>query len=173
MDCFKASRHHLHREDDGTVNICSGRKSNRWYPTYVKQYRQLPFRNVRSSERTRCFASDFDVVGNSLSVSDADRSDEIPYSRQGLLYCCSSWVFVYILWCGDFENNLAIVSHYLQEVLNELISEGQRLFFLRCHEFPSFFYVLLLQWWYKGCRLFRRNLFFFSSVERSISHILH
>lgn len=43
-------------------------------------------------------------------------------------YSCSGWVFVLILWCGDSENNLAVIPHYLQKHLNELISEGQRLF---------------------------------------------
>lgn len=34
-------------------------------------------------EHTPCCGSDFDVVRNILSVSDADRSDEIPYRYQG------------------------------------------------------------------------------------------
>lgn len=49
---------------------------------YAKEFRQPPFRDVRWSEHTRCW-SDFDVVRNSLSVSDADRSEEIPYRYQG------------------------------------------------------------------------------------------
>lgn len=50
---------------------------------YAKQFRQPPLRDVRWSEPTRCCWSDFDVVRNSLSVSDADRSDEITYRYQG------------------------------------------------------------------------------------------
>jgi hypothetical protein len=40
--------------------------------------------------------------------------------------------------------------------------------FLWCHEFRSFFYVLLSQWWQKGCRSFSRNFLFCGR-----KHILH
>lgn len=161
----------MHGENDETVNTFSGRESSRWSPICAAvSPATIPGRSVVRTYSLlfvgfRCCPKQLVRVWRG-----PQRWDSLPLS--GLFYCCSCWVFVYILWCGDSENNLAIVSHYLQEVLNELTSEGQRLFFLRCHEFPSFFYVLLPQWWYKGCLSFRRNLFFFCG-KKHILHILH
>lgn len=126
--------HHLHGENDVILNIFCGRESSRWTPLLPLT---VPWTFGGPKKTCCCWSQVWRGPQRWASLSSSE-----------LFYSCSCWVFVYILWCGDSENNLTVVSHYLQKLLNELISEGQRLFCLWRHEFSSFFYVLLQQWWY-------------------------
>jgi hypothetical protein len=116
---LKASCHRLHGKNYENVNIFSDRESGLWYLTCAA----VSPATIPGSSVVRTYTLLW--VGFRCCPKQLVRVWRGPQrwdflSLLGLFYSCSCCVFVYILWCGDSENNLAIVSHYLQEVLNEL-----------------------------------------------------